>query len=218
MNELKTLFKKCLGASYTHTAADGDYAIELEDDTLYLLFEWSDGKEDWKNNFRFPAKPYKHMEHAWFCHGGFLKVWKAMRTEIEDKVAELLSSHSKIGKVVCVGYSHGSALAVLATEDMEYIYGKSYEVSGYGFGAPRVLWGIVPEDVKKRLRRFTSVRNIPDLVTHVPPMLFGFRNAGTLVKIGKTGKYSPIKAHYDSAYITELNAMEGVSGCQQKSQ
>lgn len=218
MNDLITLFKKCLGASYTHTAAGGDYAIELDGDTIYLLFEWSDGKEDWKNNFNYPAKPYKRMNDVWYCHRGFLKVWKAMRTEIESTVERLLVLSPEVKNIVCVGYSHGAALAVLATEDMEYIYGKSYEVSGYGFGAPRVLWGIVPKAVKDRLRCFTSVCNIPDIVTHVPPVLFGFRNAGTLAKIGKPGKYGPFKAHDDSAYITELDAMEGVSGCQQKSQ
>lgn len=232
-------FKRCLNAKYIHTPIGGDYSIEAEGDTLYLLFECSDDKEDWLNNFDFipdehkdreqtpkltlvknifkavweylklPSKPYKDMFKKWRVHGGFLKVWKDMKDDIEAYVAEYLSHHPEIKKIVCIGYSHGAALAVLATENMEYLYGKSYEVSGYGFGTPRVLWGIVPEEVKYRLRNFTSVRNIPDIVTHVPPMLFGFRNAGTLVKIGERGKYNPFKAHYASAYITELNAMKG---------
>lgn len=232
-------FKRCLNANYIHTPIGGDYSIEAEGDTLYLLFECSDDKEDWLNNFDFipeehkdreqtpklilvkniikavweylklPTKPYKKMFKKWRVHGGFLKVWTDMKDDIEAYVAEFLSHHPEIKKIVCIGYSHGAALAVLATEDMEYLYGKSYEVSGYGFGTPRVLWGIVPEEVKYRLRNFTSVRNIPDIVTHVPPMLFGFRNAGTLVKIGERGKYNPFKAHYASAYITELNAMKG---------
>lgn len=209
MNDLTTLFQKCLAANYTHAAEDGDYGISYDSNTLYILFEWSDGKEDWKNNFNFPIKPYKHMDSVWFCHRGFLRVWRAMRDEIEDKVVAILKKHSEINKITCIGYSHGAALAVLATEDMEYLYGESYEVSGYGFGAPRVLWGFVPKAVKHRLRRFTTVRNVPDIVTHVPPMPFGFRNAGTLLKIGKIFKYGPIKAHYDTSYITELNAMKG---------
>ena len=149
------------------------------------------------------------MLKKWRVHGGFLKVWKDIKDNIEDYVAELLGNHPEIKKIVCVGYSHGAALSVLATEDMEYRYGESYEVSGYGFGTPRVLWGIVPDDVKHRLRNFKSVRNIPDIVTHVPPMFLGFRNAGTLVRVGEKGKYPPIKAHYASAYIAEMNATEG---------
>ena len=209
MQKLVYLFQMCLDAKYIHTAEDGDYAIILEGNTLYLLFEWSDDKRDWKNNFNFPVKPYKHMDHTWLCHGGFFKVWSAMRDEVEAMVAEILKDHPQIKNIDCVGYSHGGPLSVFATEDMEYLYGKDYEVSGYGFGAPRVLWGIVPKAVKHRLRRFTTIRNVPDIVTHVPPILFGFRNAGTLLKIGKAGKYNLIKAHYSESYITELNATEG---------
>jgi predicted lipase len=149
------------------------------------------------------------MFKKWRVHGGFLTVWKDMQNAIETHVASILKDHLEINKIVCIGYSHGAALAVLATEDMEYLHGKSYEISGYGFGCPRVLWGIVPAEVKYRLRNFISVRNIPDIVTHVPPMLFGFRNAGTLIKVGRKGKYSPFKAHCASAYITELNATKG---------
>lgn len=233
------LFKRCLNATYIHTPQGGDYAIEAEGDTLYLLFECSDGAEDWQNNLDFlpdgykdrkqtiglllakallkavwkytnlPSLPYDDMFKKWRVHGGFLRVWKDMQDSIECYVNEYLDNHPEVKKIVCVGYSHGAALSVLATEDMEYIFGDSYEVSGYGFGTPRVLWGIVPDDVKHRLRNFTSVRNIPDIVTHVPPMLFGFRNAGTLVKVGEKGKYSPIKAHYAESYIAEMNSTEG---------
>jgi hypothetical protein len=235
------LFKRCLDAKdrYTHTEIGGDYCIEFEGDTLYILFECSDGAEDWLHNFDFipdpykerektpktelvkgvaetvlkylavPSEPYKNMFKKWRVHGGFLAVWKDMQNAIEEIVAEILKKHPEIKKIVIIGYSHGASIAVLATEDMEYLHGESYEVSGYGFGTPRVLWGIVPEEVKYRLRNFTSIRNIPDIVTHVPPMIFGFRNAGTLIKVGRKGKYSPFKAHYASAYITELNATKG---------
>ena len=234
------LFKRCLNADYTHTPKGGDYAIEVEGDTIYLLFECSDGLEDWRHNFDFipdpykdrentprlvlfkgilksvfgyykiPTEPYKDTLKKWRVHGGFREVWDDVKYDIEGYVAEILAvHHPEVKKIVCVGYSHGAALAVLCTEDMEYLYGNALEVSGYGFGTPRVLWGIIPKDVKHRLRNFTSVRNIPDIVTHVPPMVFGFRNAGKLVKIGKKGKNSPIKAHYPSAYIEELDAMKG---------
>ena len=231
-----SLFKRCLKAKnkYIHTSEGGDYYIERKGNTLYLLFECSDGAEDWLHNFDFlpdahkdredtekltlfngvfkavfeylklPVVPYKDMFKKWRVHGGFLKVWKSMQNDIEDYVAEILNNHPEIKKIVLIGYSHGASLAVLATEDMEYLYGDKYEISGFGFGTPRVLWGIVPKEVKHRLRNFTSIRNIPDIVTHVPPMIFGFRNAGTLVKIGEKKKYSPVDAHRPKSYIAEL--------------
>lgn len=202
--KLSELFTRCLIATYTHTADSGDYAMEHDGDTLYLLFEWSDGKEDWINNFDFPAKPYKRMSEEWYCHRGFLCVWKAMRDDIEKNVDKLLTMYP-IKNIVCVGYSHGGAIALLATEDMEYLYGTNLTVTGYGFGAPRVLWGDVPAGVANRLRKFKVIRNVPDLVTHVPPAILGYSHGGEVVKIGKPGRYGPIKAHYPDAYEKELN-------------
>ena len=206
---MKDLFNRCLNATYTHTRKNGDYAIEVEGDTIYLLFEWSDGFWDWFHNFLFPAKPYKSMNKVWFCHRGFLKVWKAMRDEVEAEVKKIILRHNSwdetlITNIVCVGYSHGGAISLFATEDMQYLYGDTLNVTGYGFGAPRVVWGFLPRAVKKRLQRFYVIRNIPDLVTHVPPVLFGFRHVDRPVKIGTKGKYKPIKAHYPTAYINEL--------------
>ena len=203
------LFKRCLNASYIHTDCGGDYAIEVDGDTLYLLFECSDGAEDWRSNFNFPARAYKNGSDKWFCHRGFLKVWKAMRDDIEEKVRKELNADSSIEYIVCVGYSHGGAISLFATEDIQYLYGESHKVTGYGFGSPRVLWGIVPKAVRNRLRAFKVIRNVPDLVTHVPPVLFGFTHGGEVVKVGRFGKYTLVGAHYPDAYINELTTTKG---------
>lgn len=202
------LFNLCQAAEYIHTEAGTDYAVKVGGDTIYLLFEWSDGVEDWKSNFNFPCKAYKNGGKTWFAHRGFLKAWKDVRDEIEMQVSEILAVNPGIKKICCVGYSHGAALALLCTEDMVYLYGEALSVMGVGFGCPRVVWGFIPKAVKKRLRHFIPVRNIPDIVTHVPPAIFGYRHIG-LVKIGRRKKYTPIKAHYASAYIAELNSMRG---------
>ena len=207
---MKDLFDRCLKATYKRTPKSGNYSIEAERDTLYLLFEWSDGAADWFHNLLFPAKPYKNMSKIWFCHMGFLTVWKAMRDEVEKNVRRKLATHPKIKNIVCVGYSHGGALALFATEDMEYLHGDKYKVTGCGFGAPRVIWGALPKAVKNRLQRFFVVRNIPDLVTHLPPVLAGFRHVCRVVKIGERKKYTPIGAHYPSAYQNELESEESL--------
>lgn len=198
------LFERCLRAKYIHTDNGGDYAIEVEDGTIYILFEWSDGKEDWKNNFDFPAKPYRYMDNLWFCHRGFLKVWKAMRDEINEKVQDIIDTDYTIKNIVCVGYSHGGAMSLFATEDMMYQYGDILTVEGYGFGAPRVVWGFVPKAVKTRLKAFKVVRNIPDIVTHLPPRIFGFRHITKPIRIGEPGRYTPIDAHRPVAYTMML--------------
>lgn len=60
-DSLLDLFRRCLAAKNIHTTGDGDYCVETEGRTLYLLFEWSDGRIDWKNNLDFPATPYKNQ-------------------------------------------------------------------------------------------------------------------------------------------------------------
>lgn len=202
---MKELFERCLKAHYVRTPESGDYAIEVDDGTLYLLFQKSNGKQDWKNNFDFPAKPYKRMNSKWYCHRGFLRVWKAMRDEVEKNVATWLPY---ITSICCVGYSHGAALALLATEDMVFLHGDKLRVEGWGFGCPRVVWGILPKDVKQRLRNFTAVRNIPDIVTHAPPALFGFHHV-KLLRVGNFGKYSPVDAHRAKSYLNELGKEGG---------
>lgn len=203
---MRNLFDRCYNADYIRTNESGDYAIEVEGGTIYLLFQWSNGREDWRNNFDFPAKAYKHTEVTWRVHRGFLRVWKAMRDDIEQKVAAILNAQ-EIEKIVCVGYSHGAALALLATEDMEYHHGQTVSVEGWGFGAPRVLWGRVPAQIKHRLRHFTPVRNIPDIVTHLPPAVFGFKHVN-LLRVGEPRKYGIIDAHRPEAYREETDAKQ----------
>ena len=51
MKKLVDLFTKCLIANYIHTENDGDYALEEDKDTLIILFQCTNSKIDWKNNF-----------------------------------------------------------------------------------------------------------------------------------------------------------------------
>lgn len=198
--------KECLNAEYTHTEAGTDYAVKVAGDTIYLLFEWSDGREDWKSNFNFPAKAYKNGGKTWFAHRGFLAAWKDVRDEIEMRVSEILAIYGfHIAKIRCIGYSHGAALAQLCTEDMVYLYGDELDVQGVGFGCPRVVWGIVPKAVKTRLKAFKVVRNGRDIVTHVPPLVFGFRHISEVVEIGQRDQ---VKDHYPDEYLFRLEKMK----------
>ncbi|MBQ9162030.1 MAG: hypothetical protein IJX74_02005 [Clostridia bacterium] len=206
---LKRLLLKCIDAKgkYIRGAEGCDYYITSEEGAVYLLFEHSNGREDWKNNLDFPIRPYKNMDEVWYCHKGFLKPWKANRDDIEAHVSDELRRRADVKNIICVGYSHGAALAVFATEDMEYLYGGKYAVSGYGFGAPRVVWGRPPDGVSRRLQGYTVIRNIPDLVTHLPPKLLGFCDVGNMTELGKRGTYNCIEAHKYPSYIAELDKL-----------
>jgi hypothetical protein len=206
--ELHRLFLRCINAVYTHSGDSAGYAIERFGTRLYLLFQWSDGLRDWQNNLDFPSRAYKTYGKSWHVHRGFLRVWKSVRCEVEAVVSQSVASFETT-EIICVGYSHGAAVAGLATEDMTFLFGDRISVCGFGFGCPRFIWGPLPRDAKTRFSNFTVIRNIPDLVTHLPPFILGYRHIGHFVKIGKKGGYSPISAHYPQAYIKETKPPTG---------
>lgn len=205
--DLLNLYKKCLSAKYNTVENQGDYAIKQIGTKLYLYFEWSDGATDWKNNFDFPAKPYKDMDTTWFCHRGFLKVWKSIEPYVKSAIMK-----PTVKSVTVVGYSHGAAIATLCHEYVWFNRPDLREkLEGYGFGAPKVFWGYMNEELKERWANFHPVRNLNDLVTRMPPALFGFRHVNDVINIGKKDKLAKknykldcINAHMPENYIYSM--------------
>ena len=200
------LFQMCLDANYTHTENGGDYAIVNMGSETFLLFQCSNGIEDWKNNFDFPAVPYKDMGESWYCHKGFLTVWKSIEPLVSDRI-----KNSRAKKMTVVGYSHGAAIATLAHEYVWYYRPDLREsLTGYGFGCPRCYFGPpLSDSLRMRWENFHPVRNIDDVVTHLPPALLGFRHVNKVWEIGERGKYSRIDAHRPESYLAELSLAEG---------
>jgi predicted lipase len=177
------------------------YCTEREGNTLYILFQWSNGKTDWKNNFDFPAKPYRKMKNKWYVHRGFLRVFKAIEPHIKEQIND-----ASIDRIIIGGYSHGAAIALLCHEYCKYNRPDiPHRIKGYGYGAPRVVWGFVRKAVKNRFKGFTVIRNGRDIVTHVPPACFGFRHVGKLVHIGRGKEYNAIESHFEKNYLKELS-------------
>lgn len=202
---LYELFSVCLNISYTQVGRSANYAVSRENGTLYIFFQGSDGRNDWKSNLDFPAKAYKRMgKTVWFAHRGFLRVWKELEPFLAEKIAD-----TSVQKIVIAGYSHGGALAMLCHEYVWYHRPDlRAQTEGHGFGAPRVFWGVQTAELKSRWKNFTVIRNIDDVVTHLPPSFLGFSHVGAFLKIGERGKYSAIEAHYPENILRELKAYE----------
>lgn len=211
MRELKELFAKILDLKdrYVHLDNGASFYMERVGNTLYIYFEKSNGKIDWKNNFKFAAKsvvsakkPYKNMGkgETWKAHGGFSDVWKVIEPYLQPYICDLT-----VDKIYIGGYSHGAALALLCYEYCKYNRPDiSENIEGYGFGCPRVVWGFVRKSVKKRFKGFLVIQNGKDIVTHLPPALFGYRHVGNKLTIGKNEGYKPIESHYPNKYYNEL--------------
>lgn len=194
-------FKKCISLEdkYHHVENDGSYYVAFNGDRLDLYFEWSNGKLDWRHNFLFPAKPYRDMKDKWYCHRGFLKVWKSIEPYISEYILD-----PDVKRIEIVGYSHGGAIAQMCYEYVKFNR-PDVEVIGIGYGAPRVFWGVCRRAVKERFKGFTVVRNGHDIVTRLPPVLFGFHHVCDVVRIGKTKGL--IRDHFDSSYIESLSPL-----------
>ncbi len=197
---LKNLFLACLQADYHEVDHGGSWAFLRDDRELTLFFEHSHGLTDWLNNLHFTAVPYRDMNPEWQCHAGFLRVWKSLRPHLIPLIFD-----PTMTRLTIVGYSHGAALAVLCHEFVYYHRPDLRQtLLGVGFGCPRVLFGCPPPEVAARWERFLVVRNIDDLVTHLPPRALGFCHVGNLVTIGTPNRYSAIDAHRPESYLAEL--------------
>ncbi len=196
--KMSVLFSRCLNTTYVQAAESANYYIERKGAVLYIYLQDSDGAEDWKNNLDFPARPYHGG--TWLAHRGFVKVWRVIEPYVSAAIID-----PKLQGIVTVGYSHGGALAVLCHEYVWFhrpdLRGK---IEGYGFGAPRVIWGKLDADAQHRWEKFTVVRNLDDLVTHLPPKALGYTHVGKLLEIGTAGRYSHVDAHRSENIMREL--------------
>lgn len=205
LNNLFMLFERCLSAPYIHIdKTSADYYVELIDDVLYIYLESSSGIYDWESNLNFPAIPYRRMgKSLWFCHRGFLRVWRSIEERISSVIVDKI-----IKKIITVGYSHGGALATLCHE---YVWFNRRDlkdlIEGYAFGAPRVLWGIPIKAVSERWKNFSVIRNANDIVTFLPPKIFGYYHVGNMIEIGDAKSYSPTAAHRPENILYELSKL-----------
>ena len=196
---LSELLSSCLEADYRQVENGGSFALVRDGEVLYIFFEKSNGLEDWYNNLSYKAVSRGRGGDDWYCHEGFLRVFNGVLPYIEG----IISSKS-VRRIITVGYSHGAALSLLCHEYVWYTREDIREnIEGYGFGCPRVVFGHV-ENEWERWKGFCVIRNIGDLITHLPPKALGYRHKGRLIEIGEKGKYSPTDAHRAENYTFEL--------------
>ena len=199
--KLSELFSWCLSADYISLDGSVDVAVMKKNGALYIFFEDSDGANDWRINLDFPAVFYPSV--GVYAHRGFLRSWKIAEEYLRDII------ESARGEIVCAGYSHGGALALLCHG---HIWQKRPELraflTSYGFGAPRVLWGTQNDKTEKIWKNYTVIRNINDAVTHLPPKSFGYFHVGELIEIGQVGKYGTFEAHKSENILKELISYE----------
>ena len=189
------IYKKAMDGPWK-TVGDGlQYKIEMKDTVLHLYFQYTASDKDWAYNFDFiptfwkgipllsrllttgSIKPYKNMPHVWRAHRGFVSLYKSGR----DEVFEDIKNYS-FTSIIISGISQGAALSVLAHEDLTFNH-PTLDIKTFAFAGPRVFW-FPPKELKERLKNVTHITRRGDIVTLVPPYIFGFSHCYKKIKIG----------------------------------
>lgn len=174
--------------------------------SLLIELQGSDGWKDWVRNFWFKKEKDTINGMSYLCHGGFLGSWKFhLEKALSPKIKD-----GKINTIMIAGYSHGAALAGIVcahARAMRPDLAKEGRVFAVCFEAPRFYAGGLIRGARKRLFAGVNViRNGLDIVTHLPPRLFGFRHVGQLANINKSF-LRPIKAHTPDGVLQSLEAL-----------
>lgn len=170
-------------------------------DTFIIAFRGTDSYKNWINNFCLAKKvvPYGNEDSEIRIHCGFLKNYKSVRNKIHKLIPD------KNCRIIVTGHSMGAALAVLCAVDIQYNH-PSKDIEAYIFGCPRV--GNAAFRKSYDARGFKTLRFCcgNDIVTKVPPAIFGYRHVGIPIHIG--GLSLPFKIsfsdHHPKNYYRNL--------------
>jgi len=163
-----------------------EWDMGMLDDVLIIAFRGSDGKGDWRANFRFRKKREISLfpEKKCKAHNGFLDQYIMVRDEIHEETLKRIEKYNLL-KIIITGHSLGGALATLCAFDLKQFGDKFGEVQCVTFGSPRVgnrhFVRLFSEMVPGSLRFVYG----SDVVTKVPPVIFFYRHVEKLIKLKK---------------------------------
>lgn len=197
----KEMYKLIKKTSYKTVGLDVNYKIIVDDNEkcVYIVFQESVSKQDWKINFDFPAKVYKNQESPLIVHRGYAKAWKSARdvilAEFEDEFINKIHYD-----VYVIGWSYGSSIALLCAEDIKYWYNVSCNV--VTFGGAKICYGLRSRNyLRKCYESCFQYTNINDFVTWMIPLPFVYNVRK--IRVGGRFKFKEIlntvynHTHYD---------------------
>jgi hypothetical protein len=154
-----------------------------EGDTVYVVFRSSRALQqdsvDFYYNRRFSLRRVPFVPGTGIrAHRGFIEKYMSIRKQY---LRELVNSGAK--KIVLVGHSAGAAMVSLAFMDLKHLYPDTplYAVT---FGLVRVFNAKGARWYRPYRDSLIRIVNGRDFFPNLPPLLFGYRHIGRLVRIG----------------------------------
>lgn len=180
------LFTSIQKSDYIHTASDIDYTFLEDGQLLYMLFQETRSKHDWKINFDFPARMYKNM----IIHRGYAEAFKQEKEELWQELKAKLET-GKYTNVQIAAWSKGSAEAILMAEEYYFQTGKKAYVTTYG--GPKIAYTLRTRNYLRRIMFIKEYVQINDFVTWVIPFCHRLNKK-------KVGEKFNIKKLFNTAY------------------
>ncbi|MDX2469788.1 MAG: lipase family protein [SAR324 cluster bacterium] len=177
-----------IDSSKLGTETDTQAFIAYNDDLAMLVYRGTEPKKvlDWASNADILFEDFGGVK----VHSGFLNAYKSVNGEVQKILSEKLTDQP----LWIAGHSLGGAIATLATYDRVKNGGdplkNEVQLAGlYTYGSPRVG----NEDFRKDYNRIFKEKtyrmvNNNDVVTRVPPQLFGYGHIGRLKYIKSSGQ------------------------------
>lgn len=156
-----------------------NYQVRYDEERncIQVIFQQTASKSDWKSNFEYPAKIYDAFSFdnqiiQLKIHQGWLYQWLACKDKIRDKVEDLLK-HYPNAFIEVFGWSLGSAIAQIASEDIYFRFNRKPYL--YTYGSVKPFYG---HKTKKYLKQCcTKAYNfydVNDIVGYMVPLPFYF--------------------------------------------
>lgn len=187
-------------------------------DKLYIVYESTDSKMDWKDNFKFQQKGMynagKYGKRV-RVHSGFRRQYHIISDTIYSMAIDLLKEYD-LSKIIVTGHSLGGAISTICALDLrdKWVL-DGIEVACITFGSPRVGNRHFAKVFNKNIRTKYRYQYGQDLVCGVPCAIIGYWHVDRHIRLGKWKWYNilffPVIAltgnpldHYPERYKEEI--------------
>ena len=185
-----------------------DYKITVDDEAkeVILLFEDSNGDEDWRLNYLFFAWPLKLDGHIVWTSYGYAKQYGSAKDVPFNEFYEKVEAHPDY-KVIIRGWSLGSAMAKIAARQFAIRAPKDKlidELTTYG---DVKCWYNLFYSVKKRCKVIREYVNANDYITWCLP----FCRRDVTCRVGDRFNFKKVKngfylhEHYEDCDYSKWN-------------
>jgi hypothetical protein len=139
-----------------------DYHLHKEEDTLILLFQYTNDKKDWHSDLNYYETPINLFPDSNIKgHKGLYKQYLGVRNKFLDMCYD-----EDIKRIYISGYSLGGGLTQYAVEDAAWHF-PNKEVFGISYNGPRVF--CPNKEVEKTIGdKCILIKSHWDIVGHLP--------------------------------------------------